>query len=207
MRKTDRFFGVVALLLSLAVVVMAREGDETLPEDLRGFSGQVRGVVAAGHDDNSFMFQVARVLKVWENNKAEAPRSLGGRTVRVGPRWTKGDDGEWHPIEGHVAYIGKLRPGQEMTLEIQNVERDHFQILELSREQRARLKGQRHERERDEQIGRERREIRGSGEAEAREREVLIKVLRQEMRELHAENAELRRLLKQSKKAERERRD
>ena len=196
-----------ALFLSLAVAVTARESDEALPQDVRGFSGQVRGVVAAGHDDDSFMFEVGRVLKVWDSNKAERPESLKGRTVRVGPRWAKGDDGEWRPLERHVAYIGKLKAGQELTLEIQNVERDHFHLLELSREQRARLKGRRHERERDEQIERERREIKRRGDGEAREREVLIKVLRQELRELHAENAELRRLLEQSKKAERRRRD
>ena len=199
--------GAVALLLWPATTVSGRKDDDRLPENLRGFSGQVRGVVAARHDDNSFTFKVVRVLKVWDGNEAEEPKSIAGRSLRVGPRWAKGDDGRWRPLERHVAYARRLKVGEEMTLEIRNVEGDRFQILELSHEQRARAEKQRPEQRRGDRIEREGQEREEKAETEAREREILIKVLRDEIRRLHAENAELRRLLKQRERGGRERRD
>jgi len=109
---------------------------DALPEGVRGFSGQVRGVVNRKGDKHVFIFTVARVLKVWKNNKAENPEALANLTVRVGPRWVKGEGGKWRPVELHVLFIRKLQPGQEVTLELHNVERDHFAILELSGPQR-----------------------------------------------------------------------
>ena len=169
-------YGVV--VLAMVVLVTVGDGrvlaDEALPEGLRGFSGQVRGVVVEKGEKNTFTFKVGRVLRVWENNKAEEPESLVGRTVPVGPRWVKGDDGKWHPVELHVAFIRRLEAGQEITLEIRHAERDHFAILELSNEQRTWARG---------------------GSATESEKDALIRELKEEIRRLKAENAELRRKL------------
>ena len=51
-------------------------------------------VVEEGRED-SFAFKISRVLRVREDNEAEAPKSLAGRTVRVGPSWIVGEDGKW----------------------------------------------------------------------------------------------------------------
>ena len=128
---------VVSAVALLAAVcdVWSEEGD-ALPEGVRGFSGQVRGVVVAKAENDTFTFRAANVLRVWKGNKAETPEALAGLTVRVGPRWSKGEDGKWHPAELHVAFIRKIEAGQEMTLEIRNVEGSHFAILELLAEQR-----------------------------------------------------------------------
>jgi len=161
--------------------------EEALPEGVRGFSGQVRGVVKAKGDGNTFRFHVGRVLKVWKNNKAKNPEALAGRTVRVGPRWVQGENGKWHPLEGHIAFIRQLKVGQELTLEIFNAEASHFNLLELSAEQRESAM----------------KRIEGSLSEEGRKDEGLRKMLaitqemRKEMRRLRAENAELRRKIEQ----------
>ena len=151
---------------------------EELPDGLKGFSGQVRGVVTAKGDANIFQFKVGRLLRTWKNNKAENPQLIVGRTVPVGPRWTKGENGKWRPSEIHVAFIRKLAVGQELTLEIRHAERDHFAILELSKEQRAIAK---HSAE--------------TGASPERVRNEQIRQLEKEVQRLKAENAELRRML------------
>jgi len=108
----------------------------TLPEAVRGFSGQVRGVVVQKGERHTFLFKVGRVLKVWEKNAAKNPEALVGLTITVGPQWVKGDDGKGRPSEAQVAFINKLKVGDEMNLEVRNSERDAFVILELSAEQR-----------------------------------------------------------------------
>ncbi|MHC4914356.1 MAG: FecR domain-containing protein [Planctomycetota bacterium] len=110
-----------------------REGG--LPEGVRGFSGKVRGVVVAKGDKDTFTFKVGRVLQTWRGSKARRPQALVGQTVKVGPRWHKTDRG-WRPVAVHVAFIRKLKPGHEFTIEIANFEGNGFSILELGEEQR-----------------------------------------------------------------------
>ncbi|MHC5039971.1 MAG: hypothetical protein ACYTHM_21915 [Planctomycetota bacterium] len=126
-----------------------RKRGSDFPKGLRGFSGQVRGVVLGKGEDGHFAFKVGRVLKIWKNNKASNPDGILGRTLRVEPRWQKDDRGRSRKSEWHVAFIRKLRKGQEMTLEIQHAERGVFHILELSEDQRAWVKRGDRERHRD----------------------------------------------------------
>jgi len=155
--------------LALALVLMVgglafgegrRPARVTLPEGLRGFSGQVRGVVTA-RGDGHFLFKVGRVLKVWEGNKARTPQALVGRTVKVGPRWEKTKRGKWRKVKLHVMFIKRLKAGAEMTLEIRHAEGDVFQILELSDEQRRSAHGGG---DADRPPGAEHREGEGQGE-------------------------------------------
>ncbi|MHC4607381.1 MAG: FecR domain-containing protein, partial [Planctomycetota bacterium] len=82
---------------------------QELPKAVRGFSGQVRGVVVgAANDHDIFTFKVARILKVWKGSEASNPNKLKGMTIKVGPRWVKGDDGKWHKVEIQVHFIRKL---------------------------------------------------------------------------------------------------
>lgn len=172
-------------LISATVLFAAAAGHaeprQELPKGLKGFSGQVRGVIVEKGERNTFTFKVGRVLRVWKNNKAETPHALINRTIPVGPRWQKNESGKWHPVELHVAFIRKLKAGQEITLEIHNVEASHFNILELSHEQRQLARGEGSERE----------------GAAARKTEAQIEELRAEVKRLRAEIAELRRLIKQ----------
>ena len=167
-----------------AVAVGARDvAKEGLPDGLKGFSGQVRGVVKAKGDANTFQFEVGRLLRTWKGSKAENPELIVGRTVAVGPRWVKGEDGKWRPVELHVAFIRTLVVGQELTLEIRHAERDHFAILELNQEQRA--------------IAKRSAE---TGASPERERNARIQELEKELERLKKENAELRRKLEESQR-------
>jgi len=107
----------------------------------------------------------------------------------VGPRWVKGERGKWNPVELHVAFIRGLKAGQEITLEIQHAERDHFAILELSAEQRKSAGG----------AGRHEPRERAKRSDRPRNQEARIKELEAEVRRLKAENAELRRKLERAK--------
>lgn len=183
MNRSTRIAVVTTIVFYLGIVAAQAQRDEPLPQGLVGFCGQVRGVVVAKGDRNSFTFKVARVLRVWKNNTAEAPESLVGRTVTVAPRWTQREDGTWRPVERHVAFIRGLRSGQEITLEIRNVERSHFSILELSAEQRTTAERVR-EGARPEAAARR--------DSEGRDAE--IRELKREIERLRTENEELRRL-------------
>jgi hypothetical protein len=175
------------IMVAAAAVVVLAQGKwaaaEALPEGLTGFSGQVRGVVVEKGEKGTFAFKVARVLRVWKNNEADTPEALAGRTVPVGPRWQKADGGRWRPIESHVAFIRTLAAGDEITLEIQNVEREHFALLELSADQREQAAR-----------GRERAPEARNEHATAsdRQKDALIREMKEEIERLRAENAALR---------------
>jgi hypothetical protein len=153
-----------------------KAGGDDIPEGLQGFSGHVRGVVVSKGEDDTLKFKVGRVLNVWENNKSKSPESIAGRTVSVGPAYVKGEDMKWRPAEAHVAFIKKLKAGQEMSLEIRNVDgTNNFQILELSDEQRGvgRREGDRREgdrREGDRREGDRREGDRREGDRRDRDR-------------------------------------
>ena len=178
---------VLSAVFVVAAMAVRASADDALPAGVKGFSGRVRGMVAKKGEKNTFTFKVGRVLRVWKNNKAEKPGALVGLTVSVGPRWVKGDDGKWRPLERHVTFIKNIKAGQEMTLEIRNVERSEFAILELSQEQRA-LAGNREGGD---------REKASRGKARTSRTERLIKELRGEISRLKAENTRLRRKIEE----------
>lgn len=167
--------GLAAVVLASTTFPGSARDQPPGPEGLVGFSGQVRGVVVKKREKNDIEFKVARIIRTWENNKAEEPERLKGRTVPVGPRWVKNESGKWHPVERHVNFLKSLEPGEELTLELSHAEREYFAILELSGEQR----------ERAAKSGEEKRERKDERDAEIAE-------LRREIERLKAENRELR---------------
>jgi len=181
---------ICRMVLIAAIVLLAAMGsramaEESLPDGVKGFSGRVRGVVTAKGEKNTFTIKVARVLEVWKNSKAKAPESLVGLSVRVGPRWVPGKNSKWRPVEIHIAFIKRLKVGEELTIEIRNAEADHFNILELSGEQReSAMDGI------EESLSEESRK-----DEDIRKMQALVKELRGEIRRLRAENAELRKKL------------
>lgn len=134
---------VVALSVFLGAVAAApASASKAIPEGLMGFSGQVRGVVVAKEEEEAFSFKVGRLIRTWRDNKASEPRAIVGRTVRVVPRWIKGEGGGWRPYGLSVAFIRLVKVGDEMTLELRHVEGPrNFQILELSGPQREMARG------------------------------------------------------------------
>jgi hypothetical protein len=128
------------LVFSMSAVALADY--DNVPDGMKGFSGQVRGVVVA-KDEKGFVLKIAKILKLWDGNKAENPESGIGKKLLVTPRWQQGDDGKWYRNDLHVAFIKKLEVGDEITIELRHVEGNALQILELSEEQRqlARAEG------------------------------------------------------------------
>jgi hypothetical protein len=131
---------VVTAAVLTGLMAAGVPADEELPQELRGFSGLVRGEVASKGEKHTFTFKVYRVLRVWKNSKAEEPKSIIGRTIRINPRWEKADDGRWRPIGHHVAFVRYLEVGAEISIEVQNAERSHFNILELDEDQVATIR-------------------------------------------------------------------
>ena len=175
-QKLRTIAGFVAAIILASAASSTAADQPPGPEGLVGFSGQVRGVVVKKRDKNVVEFKVGRIIQTWKNNKAERPEALKGRTVPVGPAWVqKGEGGKWHPVENHIRFLRTLEAGEELTLEIRHAEREHFAILELSKEQRQRA----------ERGSKERREVKDDRDAEIAE-------LRREIERLKAENRELR---------------
>ena len=183
MKQKLRIIASFAASIILASAASSTAADQPPgPEGLVGFSGQVRGVVVKKRDKNVVEFKVGRIIRTWKNNKAERPEALKGRTVPVGPAWVqKQAGGKWHPVENHIRFLRTLEAGEELTLEIRHAEREHFAILELSKEQRERA--ERGGKERKER--KERKEVKDDRDAEIAE-------LRREIERLKAENRELR---------------
>ena len=120
-----RILSVVLLSLLAAGIVRAADG---VPEGLKGFSGQVQGVVVT-KGEGGITFKAGKVVQTWKNNKASNPESLAGQTVQVIPGG--GKEGN----KFHAAFLRTLQPGQDVTLELRN-DGDIFVILELTKEQR-----------------------------------------------------------------------
>ena len=111
------------------------ESSSLFPLVVRGFSGMVEGEVVSKGDNDSFMFKILRMLKIWKDNTSEEPWKLVGKTVHVGPNWKK-IHGKWKKVENHIRFIKRLKEKEKIKLEIYNPEGDAMSILELSEEQR-----------------------------------------------------------------------
>ncbi len=99
-----------------------------LPEGVRGFSGQVAGIVV-GRTNDGVLFKAAKVVRVWERaNKARDPESLEGKTLLVRPI---GRDASLQ-----AKFVSKMKVGDDYRLELQNREGSVFVIVELTEEQR-----------------------------------------------------------------------
>ena len=121
-------------VLGMAAVSLAGDYDN-IPDGMEGFSGMLRGKVVA-KVDNGFILKVEKILKLWDGNKAKNPKSAVGKRFLVVPRWVKGDNGKWHPVELHVKFIRRLEVGQVLNIEVRHEEGNKLNILELSGEQR-----------------------------------------------------------------------
>jgi hypothetical protein len=62
--------------------VTGREAAGGLPDGMRGFRGMLRGTIVR-KGDGEFLLKVEKVLKVWEQNRAENPQSAVGKTLAV----------------------------------------------------------------------------------------------------------------------------
>jgi hypothetical protein len=131
----------VVAVVAVAAAAEKKEKGPTLPDGLKGFSGQLQGVVAGVQEDGlGFQLKVDKVTKVWKNNKAKEPEAAVGKTLLINAQWVKGENGKWRPNENHVKFIKSLKADENLTIEVRNAEGQRLHILELSQEQRERAK-------------------------------------------------------------------
>jgi len=101
-----------------------------LPAAAKGFSGMLRGKVV-GKQDRGIIVAVQEITNVWRQSKAEDPKSLVGKKVLVIPR-----DG----AEQTVRFVSAVKVGESIKLDVGNKQGDTLVILELTADQRERVK-------------------------------------------------------------------
>jgi len=108
----------------------ARRKKAALPEAAVGFSGMIQGKVAQTFD-GGFTLVVEKIAKEWEHNKAKKSKSLVGKTISIK---AGGKD-------GNVArFVKMLKPGEEIAIDVADKGGEAFTILELTEDQRERVK-------------------------------------------------------------------
>jgi len=101
-----------------------------IPATGAGFAGMIRGKVV--HKlDHGLVVQVSAVVKSWEHSKAKDANTLVGVNVIV-----KVVSGNENPAK----FVGLVHEGEEVTLDVANKDGDAFTLLELTEEQRERVK-------------------------------------------------------------------
>lgn len=100
-----------------------------LPDPAASFAGMVRGFVVEKRDGR-FVFRIGRVVRQWKHSKAEDAESLVGASVLVAP-------GKHESIRRFAATVER---GEELTLDVAHKEGEALTILELTEEQRERVK-------------------------------------------------------------------
>jgi hypothetical protein len=101
-----------------------------LPDAAAGFAGMVQGKVAQKLD-GALVLKVTQVVKQWEHNTSKDSQSLVGKAVLVkaGGR------------EGNVArFVKMLKVGEDVTLDVAHKGGEALVLLELTEDQRERVK-------------------------------------------------------------------
>jgi hypothetical protein len=100
-----------------------------LPDPATSFAGMIRGFVVEKRD-GQFVFKVGKVIRQWKQSKAEDAESLIGKNVLVKP-------GNHDSLRRFVA---KVERGEELTLDVAHKDGEALTILELTEDQRERVK-------------------------------------------------------------------
>lgn len=104
-------------------------GHEPIPEGGQGFAGMLTGKVVA-KQYGQVVLEVAEINKTWRHNKAEEPQSLVSKKVLVTAR------------DGNATidrFLGLLKVGGTVAVDVAHKKGDALTILELSEKQRERI--------------------------------------------------------------------
>lgn len=104
-------------------------GDAGLPQAARGFAGMLSGKIAS-KTGSRIVLVVSEVGKVWKPSRARNPQSLVGCKVTI--------DGS--RADQIVRFVEGLKVGEVVTLDVANREGGVLTILELTADQRQRVK-------------------------------------------------------------------
>jgi hypothetical protein len=105
-----------------------------LPDQASGFAGMIEGKVVEKRG-NQIVVLVGAVPKTWEHNKAPDAQSMVGKKVLVlAPKGTEG--------EKQVArFVKMVEVGESLALDVAHKGGEALTVLELTEEQRERVKG------------------------------------------------------------------
>ncbi len=107
---------LICLMLP-ALPAAAQEG--TLPAEVQGFQGKVKGsVVSMDAAKAEMQVKVVKAEPHAGNNKAPKPDALKGMTIVVTAPEARPDNGPAVPEEKAAAYIRGARPGDAVILEV-----------------------------------------------------------------------------------------
>jgi hypothetical protein len=100
-----------------------------LPDPAASFAGMIRGVVVEKRD-GQVVFKVARVTKEWKHSRAKDAEAMIGKNVLV-------EAGNHDSIR---RFVTMLKSGEEITLDVAHKDGEALTILELTEDQRERVK-------------------------------------------------------------------
>lgn len=100
-----------------------------LPDPAANFAGMIRGVVVEKRE-GQVVFKVGRILQTWKHNRAKDAEAMIGKNVLV-------EAGKHDPIQ---RFVTKLEVGEELSLDVAHKEGEALTILELTEDQRERVK-------------------------------------------------------------------
>ena len=215
----------ISFLVPLILFSTFALGDEERPP-WTGFSGQAM-VRLAEKVDGGLRVQVLRVNRVWKNNRASKPESLTGQSILVGFRGEgearmmqqafasalergqtfplelgQGEGNRWFVLElnGDQRELAQRalanRRGDAREGDARPSERERDQPRERESDRDARPTEREREPQRDREASRP-REGEGDLRLNAMRQEIQVELLRGELKNVHAENAELRFRLQQ----------
>lgn len=101
-----------------------------IPDPAKGFAGLIRGKVVHKME-HGVVLQVAEVVKAWEHNKAKDAHTLVYKVVVVRVR-----QGQENPAK----FLAIVHEGEEVVLDVANQEGETMTLLELTDDQRERVK-------------------------------------------------------------------
>lgn len=101
-----------------------------LPDAAAGFAGMIQGKVAQKFD-GGFTVKVEKIVKEWEHNKAKDSKGLVGKTIMIKAGGREGNV---------VRFVKMLKVGEEVTLDVAHKGGEALVLLELTEDQRERVK-------------------------------------------------------------------
>lgn len=103
---------------------------DPLPAAAKGFAGMLRGKVVA-KQDGQFVLAVGEVTRIWKSNEADNPKSLAGKKIVVQGRAGEGPT---------ARFVKSVKVGEKLHVDVAHREGNALTILELTEEQRERVK-------------------------------------------------------------------
>jgi hypothetical protein len=105
-----------------------------LPDPAAFFAGMIQGKVVAKHD-GEVVVAVEKVTKLWRSNKADNPEALIGKKVLV-----NGPKADSRHGESVARFLATLKVGETVEIDVAHRKGEALTILELTEDQRERVK-------------------------------------------------------------------